>query len=106
MPVIETVKQPLKVMVWAMMSHRGLSDLHIVPRGQTVTAEYCVEEVLKKTATSAMNRKRQKGPPTQVKPLSKMSGTIFQQDGAPAHHAASTQQWCKTNPSGFREKGV
>ena len=63
-PVIETVKLPLKVMAWAMMSHRVLSDLHIFPRGQTVTAEYYVEDVLRKTATLAMNRKRQKGPPT------------------------------------------
>lgn len=36
-PAIETVKQPLKVMVWGMVSHQGLSELHIVPHGQTVT---------------------------------------------------------------------
>ena len=31
-PAIETVKQPLNVIAWAMMSHRGLSDLHRPPR--------------------------------------------------------------------------
>ena len=93
-------------MAWAMMSHRVLSDLHIFPRGQTVTAEYYVEDVLRKTATLAMNRKRQKGPQTQVKLLLKMSGAIFQQDSAPAHHAASTRQWCKTNLPWFWEKGA
>lgn len=53
-----------------------------------------------------MERKRQKGPPTRVKLLSKMSDAIFQQDGAPAHHARSTQQWCRANFPGFWEKGV
>ena len=42
--VIDTVKQPLKIMVRAMMSHSGLSELHIVPRGQTVTAQYYAKE--------------------------------------------------------------
>ena len=40
-----------------MMSHLGLSYLLAVPRDQTVTAEYYVEEVLNKTAASAMKRK-------------------------------------------------
>ena len=119
-PAIDTVKQPLKVMVWAMMSHQGLSELHFVPRGQTVTAQYYVEEILKKSAASAMKRKRKTGPPTQVElqrkrktgPLTqvellpKMSEAIFQQDGAPAHHATSTRQWCRDNLPGFWEKGV
>ena len=55
-PPTETVKQPLKIMVWGMMSYRGLSDLHIIPRDQTVTAKYYVDEILSKTATSAMTR--------------------------------------------------
>ena len=97
MPAIDMVKQPLKIRVWAMMSHQGLSELHIVPRGQTVTAQYYVEEVLKKSAASAMKRKGQKRPPAHVKLLPKMSESIFQQDGTPAHHAASTQQWCRDN---------
>ena len=119
-PAIDTAKQPLKVMVWAMMSHQGLSELHFVPRGQTVTAQYYVEEILKKSAASAMKRKRKTGPPTQVELqrkrktgpptqvelLPKMSEAIFQQDGAPAHHATSTQQWCRDNLPGFWEKGV
>ena len=102
----ETVKHPLKVMVWAMMSYQGLSELHFVPRGQTVTAEYYVEEVLKKAATSTMQRKKQKGSPTTVKLLPRMSDAIFQQDGAPAHNAARTQKWCRDNLPSFWEKGV
>ena len=93
-------------MVWAMMSYQGLSELHFVPRGQTVTADYYVEEVLKKTATSTMQQKEQKGPPTVVKLLPRMSEAIFQQDGAPAHNAAKTQVWCRSNLPEFWEKGV
>lgn len=105
-PATETVKHPRKVMVWAMMSYRGLSELHIIPRGQTVTAEYYVEEVLKQTASSAMERTTQNGPPTSVKLLPRMSEAIFQQDGAPAHNAARTQEWCRGNLPGFWKKGV
>ena len=35
-----------------------------------------------------------------------MSEAIFQQDSAPAHNAATTQQWCRDNLQGFWEKGV
>ena len=35
-----------------------------------------------------------------------MSEAIFQQDSAPAHNAAKTQQWCRDNLLGFWEKGV
>ena len=31
---IDIVKQSLKIMVWAMTSHQGLSELHIVPRAR------------------------------------------------------------------------
>lgn len=105
-PVIETVKQPLKIIVWGMMSYRGLSELHVIPRGKTVTAEYYVESILKETAASAMQRKKEKGSPTTVKLLPKMSEAIFQQDGAPAHSAARTQQWCQSHLPAFWEKGV
>ena len=104
-PVTETVKQPVKIMVWGMMSFRGLSDLHVVPRGQTVTADFYVEEVLKGTAASAMSRQRENGPPTVIKLLPDMSEAVFQQDGAPAHSGAKTQEWCRANFSGFWAKG-
>ena len=105
-PIIETVKQPLKVMFWGMMSFRGLSDLHVVPRGQTINAEYYVEEVLKKTATPAMHRQEAAGPPCRTKLLPNMSQAIFQQDGAPPHRATKTQEWCRCNFPGFWEKEV
>ena len=91
MPVAKTVKQPLKILVRGMMSYRGLSDLHIIPRIQTFTADSYVEEVLKKTAASAIQGKKENGLPTKVKLLPEMLRMIFQQDGAPAHHARKTQ---------------
>jgi len=103
-PPTETVKQPLKIMVWGMMSYRGLSDLQVIPRGQTVTADYYVEEILSKMATSAMARRKQNAPPTQVKLLADMSRAVFQQDGAPAHRARKTQEWCQSHFSAFWTK--
>ena len=88
------------------MSYGRLSELHFEARGQTATTDFYVEKVLKKTATSAMQRKERKGPPTVVKLLPKMSEAIFQQAGAPAHNAAKTQAWCRSNLPGFWEKGV
>ena len=41
----ETVKHPLKIMVWVMMGYRELSEPHFVPSSQNVTTEYYVEEV-------------------------------------------------------------
>ena len=88
-----------------MVSYRDLSDLHIISHGQNITADYYVEEVMKKTAASAMQRKKGNGPPSKVKLMLDMSKAIFQQDGAPAHHARKTQDWCRGNFPGFWEKG-
>ena len=45
---IQTVKFPRKIQVWDMKSYRALSDLHFVPVGQTVTADYYINEILGK----------------------------------------------------------
>ena len=71
-----------------------------------MTSAFYVEEVLKGTAASAMRRRKENGPPTAIKLLPDMSQVIFQQDGAPPHNAAKTQQWCQANLSGFWAKGV
>ena len=46
--------------------------------GQTVTSDNCVEEVLKRTAASAIRRRTEDGPPIAVKLLSDMSQALFQ----------------------------
>ena len=84
-------------MVWGMMSFRGSSDLHIAPRGKTVTMDFYVEKLLKGKAALALKRRTEKGPPTKVKLLSDMSQAIFL-----AHITAKTQQ---ARPFGGREHG-
>lgn len=43
------------------MSFQGLSDLHIIPAKQTVSAIYYLEEIVQKTCVDALNRKSKKG---------------------------------------------
>ena len=102
----EKVKNPPKVMVWAVMSYRALSELHFVPPKQTVTSQYYTEEVLEKSYSTAVSRSRNTGDTLTRKLLPDMSRAIFMQDGAPAHTANRTQEWCRNNMSGFWAKGI
>ncbi|KAI6660227.1 hypothetical protein LOD99_10463 [Oopsacas minuta] len=88
------------------MSYRALSELHIIPPGQTVTTEYYIEKILKKTPTSVMHRKSVTGNVFEKKMLPDMSKAIFQQDGAPAHTSKKCQEWLKNNVCKFWEKGI
>ena len=36
------VKQSAKIMVWGGMTGRGLTKLHMLPTGQTLTSEYYI----------------------------------------------------------------
>ena len=38
------------------MSASGLSAIHIIPQGQTVDAEYCVEDILEKEVKPLLKR--------------------------------------------------
>ena len=102
----EKVKFPGKLQVWGMMSYNGLSNLHIIPSGQTVTTIYYLEEFLKKTMMSAIHRDRETGTVTERKLVSDMSRAIFQQDGAPAHTSKKTQEWLRENFQNFWPKGI
>ena len=81
------MKFPGKVHVWEMMSYNGISDLHIIPKGQSINASYYIEEILSKTKLSALQRDGEIGGVSERKLLPDMSSAIFQQDGAPAHTA-------------------
>ena len=87
-----------------MMSYRALFNLHFIPRGQSIS-EYYVEEILKKSLMSTINRKRLNGPICERKMMLNISKSIFQQDGAPAHTAKKAQDWCIQNLKGFLEEG-
>ena len=102
---IETVKFPGKLHIWGMMSYSGLSDLHIIPKGQTVTSDYYIEEILKKTMMSAMHRKGDTGSVLERELLPDMFAAIFQQDGA-AHTSKRTQDWLTGNVPYFWPKGT
>lgn len=102
----DTVKFPLKIHVWGLMSYRALSELHIIPVGQTVTAKYYVENILEKCLLPAMKRSKENGGLLERKLLPDMSEAIFQQDGAPAHHSKLAQEWLQTNLNSFWHKGT
>ncbi|KAI6649518.1 hypothetical protein LOD99_11883 [Oopsacas minuta] len=105
-PHYESVKFPGKLQVWGVMSYRALSELNIIPPGQTVTTEYYIEEILKKTLTSVMHRKSVTGSVLEKKMLPDMSKAIFQQDGASAHTSKKCQEWHKNNVCKFWEKSI
>ena len=103
-PVLK-VKFPAKVMVWGMMSHCAVSDLHIVPQKQTVNAAYYRNNILEKTCLDAIKRKRKTGNITERAMLKNMSNYLFMQDGAPAHTANAIQSWCSDHFPRFWQKG-
>ena len=99
------VKFPAKVMVWGMMSHSAVSELHIVPQKQTVNGAYYRDHILKRTCVDAIRRKRKTGGICERAMLQNMSNFLFMQDGAPAHTANLTQAWCSKNFPRFWKKG-
>ncbi|KAI6656113.1 hypothetical protein LOD99_1446 [Oopsacas minuta] len=86
------------------MSHQALSELHIIPQGQTVNSLYYRDEILAKTCRDAINRTENMGLISEPPMLGNMSDFIFMQDGAPAHTAKMTQKWCRDSLNGFGRK--
>ena len=74
---LETVKRPTKVTIWGMTSFRGLTDLHNVPSGKTISSDFHVEEVLKEAEAEAMSHQTNNGSPTAAKLLRGMSQATF-----------------------------
>ncbi|KAI6649942.1 hypothetical protein LOD99_6306 [Oopsacas minuta] len=86
------------------MSHQALSELHVIPQGQTINGEYYRTKILAGSYKDAINRRTKNGSVLQRAMISKMSEIIFMQDGAPAHTAKLTQEWCKQNLPAFWQK--
>ena len=89
------------------MSHRALSNLHIIPQGQCVNGEYYRTKILAESCQEAMKRKSKNGSVLERSMTQKMSDTIFtifMQDGAPAHTEKLTQNWCQQNLTRFWAK--
>ena len=88
------------------MSYRGLSDLHIIPQGQTVTSEYYVEVILKTVSDIKLSSNERFRDNPRKKIVARRSQAIFQQDGAPAHTSKRSQEWLKNNVPCFWTKEI
>ena len=90
--LVKRVQKPSYVMVWAGISAEGRIPLVFVPSGVKINAntykELILEPVVKKLAETMFNN----------------GEFLFQQDGAPAHTARSTQEWLKNEIPGFLSK--
>ena len=105
-PPTFTVKHPLKIQVWGLMSFIALSELHVLPEKQVVTGAYYVDEILEKSQLPTLKRTRETGSTLQLKLLPDMSTDIFQQDGAPVHTSKVAIKWLENNLNSFWGKGV
>ena len=98
------VKQSAKVMVWGSITDRGLTALHILPSGQTLTSEYCIKEILEKEVKPLTLRRQVTGGPTERKLFSSNKAMTFVQDGLPAHTSKVAQTWGHKNLPNFIPK--
>jgi len=80
-PPILRPKHSLKIMVAGGFCAGGVTQLHVVPQGQTINANYYQTKILP-TYTQAMSSGI----------FSSRNNIVFQQDGAPAHTAKSTMK--------------
>ena len=68
----------------------GLSAIHIMSQGQTIEAEYYVEDILEKENKPLLKRSKRTNEATTNK-------TVVNKDGAPAHTSKHAQGWCLQN---------
>ena len=100
-PLSYQFKGSAKWMVWGGMTGRGLTSLHFIPQGQTVTAEYYITKILEREVKPLFSRRSTTEEPVKRKLFtSNSSATLVQ----PAHTAKATQQWCKRNLPNFIQK--
>ena len=64
-----------------------------------------MSEILEGSLLPAVNRKSSNGGVTEKKIVDRRSEGIFMQDGAPAHTAKRTQEWCAEHLPEFWGKG-
>ena len=89
-----------------MMSYQGISDLHVIPAKTSVDTGYYVDTIMEKLCLPVVNRTRISC--SVQKRCMEVAGNTctFMQNGAPAHHSARAQQWCRDKLPHFWGKDV
>ena len=77
------------------MTGCGLTGIHFVSQGQTLTADYCINNILEKEVKPVLHRKNVNEATDKQELFSSNRHMTFVQDGAPALAAKATQLWCK-----------
>ena len=95
------MKNSAKVMIWGAMGAHGLSNVHIVPAGKTITSDNYIRNILVKKLKPAIERLRDVGDIDNVRLVLDPKKAVFVQDGAPPHTAARTQIWLSENVPNF-----
>ena len=80
-----------------------LTFLHFILQGQTVRAEYYIAKILKKEVKPLFSWRSTTEEPVKQKLFTNKCSATFLQDGAPAHTAKATQQWCRKSCPNFIE---
>ena len=89
---VKRVQKPLSVMVWAGVSAVGRTPLVFVPPGVKINA-LTYQDLILKPFVKDLERTMFNNKPF-----------LFQQDGAPAHTAKSTQEWLRTEIPSYISK--
>ena len=95
-----------KFMVWGMIGTLGVSELHVIPSGTSVDANYYRETILKECKLPAMQRRAERGNILKKMLAPDMSRAIFQQDGARCHTATANKVWLRDNVEHNWPKGT
>ena len=66
-----------------------------LPQGQTLTADYYINNILEKEVRPVLHRKNVNEATDKRKLFSFNRHMTFVQEGAPAHAVKATQEWCK-----------
>jgi hypothetical protein len=89
--IFEKTKYPMSVMIWCGLTFNGATEPYVLAVGESVTSNLYQTDILP-FAKSEGNR------------LFGCNNWMFQQDGATAHTAKTSQQWCRENFYSFIEK--
>ena len=91
-------------MVWGGMTGRGLTSLHFIPQGQTVTAEYYITKIFEREVKPLFSRRSTTEEPVKRKLFKNNSSATLVQDGAPSSYGESNTAVVQEKPPEFYPK--